>query len=101
VSSGVHFLKPIDPGSEAYERPPIWRRNVAPARVTFPACFGVFLVVLIVLTVAGVPDRWLFVPSMCLGFLAQGAAEIWWRRNRPPRADRVHRPLWSRGPEAR
>ena len=84
---------PAEPG---YERPPIWRRNVAPFRVVFLSQVSVFAIVLAVLTVVGVDEDLVFLPSYLVGVVANYGAESWWRRNRPPSADAPPRRLFAR-----
>jgi hypothetical protein len=98
-SGGWQFNRRVDPAHSSYERPPLWRRNVAPGRVLFPAYLAGLLLVLLVQMVLGVSDRVAFYPALAAAFIAQGAADLWWRQNRAPAADRPYRRLISRPAE--
>jgi hypothetical protein len=93
----LRFNQAVDPTSPSYTRPPAWRRQVAPLHVSYPSYVIAFFVALAVFAAVGVPFQLLWVLSLGVGLVAAGGAELWWRRNRPPSADRPHRRLvtWS------
>jgi hypothetical protein len=90
------FGQVVDPTSPSYTRPSPWRRQVAPAWLLMGAAFGTFVILLLALTATGLDDPVPFVVASGVGQIVQGATELWWRRNRPPSADRPHRRLISR-----
>jgi hypothetical protein len=70
-----------------YERPPLRRRFVAPLWVLTPPYVLTFALVTTGLEEAGVRHWLAVVAGSGLAILAQGSAELWWRRTTPPEYD--------------
>jgi hypothetical protein len=89
---------PAPPPPADYVRPSRWN-VVAPGRIVAPASFGVYLLSLVVLGVVGVPLALTVPVALMAAFSVQYTADGWWRRNRPPSADRPRKPAFSKDPD--
>jgi hypothetical protein len=89
---------PKDRVPERYERPSIWRRQVAPPRLRLPVSVGTFAIVVGLLTAAGLSFSQAFSFGPISAIAAQFILDSWWRRNRPPSEDHVST-LFSKDPD--
>jgi hypothetical protein len=86
----------VQPGEGEYQRPPMWVWLVAPAGAGFCVQFGVFVVVIAALAVAGLDSDAFFLLACVSAAVALYVHEAWWRRTHPPSQDRPYRWFWRR-----